>query len=398
MKRNMLAKKLTAALLTGTMVMSMGMTAFAGKKPLEPGEEKKLSVTKNVTTDGNTPAPQEVFQFAIGDGDEQAYLEYETENGTEMVYDIQPALKDEDGRIMGLSIVGAADFTDSSSYTTANGTYTNENAKIVIDEDAFATADLGVYHYTLSEIIPETDAKYPGITYDETQYHIYVFVREISGERTYNYIAYKDADGAGTVAMETEKTDDLSFTNDYGMINGETHDVTISKVLGGNQPSADDEFIFTITINPDKANEKFNVEYAVTANAEKQFDTIDTASNSPKTYTIQGSGYIKITGLTDGDEIKVDENDYSGTGYTTTYAKAGGSEGIVGDFEVTSTDGKADFAEFKVTGDGARIEVTNTRNASTPTGIAMTFAPYAVMVAFAGVFAVMFLRKKREDF
>ncbi len=38
----------------------------------------------------------------------------------------------------------------------------------------------------------------------------------------------------------------------------------------------------------------------------------------------------------------------------------------------------------------------NEKKADTPTGIAMTFAPYAVMVAFAGVFAVMFLRKKEK--
>lgn len=44
------------------------------------------------------------------------------------------------------------------------------------------------------------------------------------------------------------------------------------------------------------------------------------------------------------------------------------------------------------------VLVDNNKAVTTPTGIAMTFAPYALMVAFAGVFAVMFLRKKREDF
>ena len=59
---------------------------------------------------------------------------------------------------------------------------------------------------------------------------------------------------------------------------------------------------------------------------------------------------------------------------------------------------KEDKVTFKVVDDTAKIVVTNARSATTPTGIAMTFAPYIVMVAFAGVFAVMFLRKKREDF
>ena len=45
------------------------------------------------------------------------------------------------------------------------------------------------------------------------------------------------------------------------------------------------------------------------------------------------------------------------------------------------------------------ITVTNTRNASAPTGIAMTYGPYALMVALAGGMAVLFLRRRnREDY
>ena len=43
------------------------------------------------------------------------------------------------------------------------------------------------------------------------------------------------------------------------------------------------------------------------------------------------------------------------------------------------------------------VEFTNNRDAVTPTGIVMSFAPYILLVALAGVFAVLFLRKRRHE-
>lgn len=397
MMRNKLAKKLTAMIMTGTMVMSMSMTAFAAEGTLNPGDEKQFTVIKKVTTDVNnkTYAPNETFSFKIEAGAAEDSLTYKAEEGQAVVHDIKKGLETEDGTVLGLSIVGTAEFNSDMEYT--NGIFINSNVKVKIDETAFAGVEPGVYHYVLSEKIPVDSDKYPGVTYDASKYHIYVFALEESSGRTYTYIAYKEAaDGV----KETTKTDELSFTNDYGADTTEdsTHDVTITKKLSGNQASAGDDFEFKITIAPDHVGEKFNVEYSETSNGAVTSATIDTATDPKGTYTIKGSGYIKITGLTNGDKITVDEGDYSGKGYTTTYSVADGSENNVNGFKVTSVEDKADYAEFWVTGDGAQIEVTNARDAITPTGIAMTFAPYAVMVAFAGVFAVMFLRKKREDF
>ena len=43
------------------------------------------------------------------------------------------------------------------------------------------------------------------------------------------------------------------------------------------------------------------------------------------------------------------------------------------------------------------VVCTNLKNAVTPTGIAMTVAPYILMVAVAGIFAILFLRRRHEE-
>lgn len=379
--------------------MSMGMTAFAATLT---EEDKQFTVIKNVSTDteNKTYAPNETFKFKIEAGN-AANVTYEA-NGKEETAYAEAGLM-EGGNVVGLSISTKegeeeAEFTSDMEYPS-NGVYTKQNVKIDIDESKFKNE--GVYHYILSEIIPEAADKYPGIKYDESKYHIYVFVLDVEGQRTYKYIAYKE-DGEGN--RESSKAAQLSFTNSYGDegVEDSTHDVTINKVLDGTQASKGEDFKFNITIESDykgEGGEKFAVEYAVTSESTpvttEYIDTTEHTEAEPKEITIKGTGYIKIKGLTAGDKIKVNEEDYSNLGYSTTYTEKTG----VSDFEVTKLNDKTDdFVTFKVSADGASIDVVNSRNAVSPTGIAMTFAPYALMVAFAGVFAVMFLRKKREDF
>ena len=107
---------------------------------------------------------------------------------------------------------------------------------------------------------------------------------------------------------------------------------------------------------------------------------------SGKTITVQNvtdNDTIHIYGLSASDKYTVNETEANMNGYTTTYSNT----------DVTTADGAT------VTADGTEMTVTNYRNASTPTGIAMTYGPYALMVALAGGMAALFLRRRnREDY
>ncbi|MDY5485000.1 MAG: hypothetical protein SPF91_12690, partial [Clostridium sp.] len=110
-----------------------------------------------------------------------------------------------------------------------------------------------------------------------------------------------------------------------------------------------------------------------------------------------------VYGLSATDKVKVDEDDYSGDGYTTTYitsnmSKASDEQTLI----VKDVNSAGVLAEDYIVGcvkdDNAVITVKNEKQVNPATGIVMTFGPYALLLALAGVFAVMFLRKKREDF
>ena len=83
------------------------------------------------------------------------------------------------------------------------------------------------------------------------------------------------------------------------------------------------------------------------------------------------------------------ENDYSTDGYTTTVTVNNGEVQNVREVKAATNE--------KLTGD-VSIVYTNDKTITTPTGIVTEYAPYILLVAAAGAFAVLFLRRKKEEF
>ena len=57
----------------------------------------------------------------------------------------------------------------------------------------------------------------------------------------------------------------------------------------------------------------------------------------------------------------------------------------------------ATIASAAMGNDNKTVTVTNDKTGEIPTGILMTAAPYAGLVALGGIFAGLFFRHKRED-
>lgn len=344
MKRTNLAKKLTAMAMTGVMVMSMGMTAFAA----EADGVKSIDVKKTVTTDGNTYAPNTTFTFTI------------TEGAAERVNEKTVYAGVEDGLTMSQGIT----FAPNGEAETAEE-YIQSGA-ITVNADKFTTP--GIYHYVVSE----DTGTYEGITYDTKTYDLYVYVENVEGGIKVAGVTASIPEGEGS----PEKATEIAFTNDYG--NDMVHSVLITKEVTGNQGDKTKEFSFSLSVDGD-AGELYKVVHT----DQKDGTTVSylTSDAAAAPYTLKHGESLQIFGLSASDTYTVTETDYSGDGYTTT----------VND-EATNTN-NGTTANGDVT-----VAFENSKNVTTPTGIAMTFAPYVVMVVFAGVFAVMFLRKKREDF
>ena len=107
-------------------------------------------------------------------------------------------------------------------------------------------------------------------------------------------------------------------------------------------------------------------------------ETIHITDGLTQTFTLMDGETLHIYGLSEKDKYTVTETDYSADGYTTTV--------------------KEDNAEGFLTADGITVEFINRKDVGPATGVAMTFAPYVLLVAAAGgLGAVVLGKKKRED-
>lgn len=359
MKRRM-TKRMAAATLAGAMVLSMNGMAWAAVT-----EVTDFNFTKEVTTDGNTHAPNTVFKFTISNGDSGNITD--DEGKTKVVY------AGVDG---GLSF---KDDKNSISFTpgdTVAATY-NGTGTITVAENVKETfKNPGVYHYVLKE----TAGTYDGITYDPIEKHIYVYVANNDTDLIVEAVTVADGKN-GEIGTEA-KCDTLKFTNVYGdgsTPNDDIHDFIIKKTVTGNQGHKNKPFSFTVTIDGDVADKEGAEKYmAVKTPKTGEAETIHITDGLTQTFTLMDGETLHIYGLSEKDKYTVTETDYSADGYTTTV--------------------KEDNAEGFLTADGITVEFINRKDVGPVTGVAMTFAPYVLLVAAAGgLGAVVLGKKKRED-
>lgn len=367
---------LTTTALISAMVLSMGMSAMAAE-PLT-----SIPFTKTVTADGNTYAPNTSFEFVLApvtyDG---GSIVMDTDNGSVIVYSGV-----ESGIALNESNIA---FQASDGIISAENGLT-KNGTINIDTTKFTRP--GVYAYDLSE----TAGTYKGITYDATKYRIFVTIINNPDGDGYVCSSIKGAaiEGEGESEKLGDKLDSLPFTNDYGKTNDTTHDITITKKLDGNQVEKTRKFEFHVKIAGDQAGEQYKVvKTSAGSGATEELTALSGDAADYVTIELGDAESITISGLTDGDVVDVHEDgkyaDAAEGGYTITKTNSDGSF-------MNVTDDVNTGVTATVIKDGAEVTVTNFRGTNVATGVALSFGPYALMVALAGVFAALFLRRKKE--
>ena len=384
MKRNMLTKKLTAGLLTGVMTMAMGMNALAAtvNDPLT-----SAVLTKKVETDGTVYAPNTTFEFVLKPEVETTYEGHRVFPGVA------------DGLTMGTEDTSAevdgtykATVTFSPDTSTAPSDEYFQTVSISV-ADAAVFGKPGIFHYTLQE----TPGSYPGMTYDSDERDLYVFVERVEATDELfvaGLIAVNESDTQ--YAEITDGKTGLTITNKYGTDEAKLYDLILTKEVTGNQGDKTLGFSFDLYVKTEDSDEKYYVEYGNLVEGEFVKDdrkpaTFITASGEADdqpaitNVTLKHGEAVRINGLSSNDHYYIEEKEAKQgdlTGYTTKI-----NDTVDEDRRIDGT-----------LNEDSMITYENYKQVTTPTGIAMTFAPYAVMVAFAGVFAVMFLRKKKEDF
>lgn len=350
MKRTKLFRMMTSAALTAAMVMTMGgMTAFA--------EEATVSFTKtlDMTEATNASVPDVTFTYTIVPGAAATNA-----GGREIKAGV------------GQPTVGTAAYT----YETATTALTKD---VTVDFSGVTFTAPGIYRYVITEdaVSADTEVK-DDITNDtDTTRYLDVYVRsEGSGYEIYNYVLLKtltnpDADGKyeGAPAGKNE-----GYENKYT-----TYSLELTKHVTGDMGETGREFDFTIAFEgPSNATFKLDgtTEVKLDGEGKATVNNIKLADGDSATITgIPSSVKYTVTETAPGDGYTVSHKENEATDYTD------GSE-----VSVEAMGKKNNTVEFK-----------NNRDAVTPTGIVMSFAPYILLVALAGVFAVLFLRKRRHE-
>ena len=206
-----------------------------------------------------------------------------------------------------------------------------------------------------------------------TTRYLDVFVQNKAGgtglEVAY-FVLASNANNTASSTSYTEKSD--GFQNTYN-----SHTLTVKKEVAGNQGNRNQDFYFPITItNSEDTTKKYN--YTKTGGT----GTFTFTSGTSQTISLKHGETIEITGLTAGDTYTVSED--PADGYTTTYKIDTGNETP---YTTALTD--------SISADRT-ITFINTKNASTPTGVILTFMPYILMILAGFVVASLFLRRKRR--
>lgn len=357
MKKKALATRMAAFVMAGAMTMAMGFPALAVET-----DDLNISFKKTINNVNSIPekvkAPVTEFGFSVIPSEAITL-----KNGTESIYVYK-------GLANGVSLAN-----DKLSINAANTTgYVEGN--VIIHKNVF-TGKPGVYHYLVSET--PTDPAYDGMEYTTLKYDLYVIVDVENNVST--IITKRESDEAQTEFsnLDEGKAGQIEFVNNYT-----TNNLTVRKNVTGNQGDKSKKFTFNINVNG-AADEQYiyeiytvNDEGTIQGDATSNGILISGATATPIELTHNQE--VVIYGLSNTDTYTVNEQSYTDEGYTTKVDNTVGSES------------SGSIASDKI------VIFENNKHITTPTGIVTEYAPYILLVAAAGTFAVLFLRKRKEEF
>ena len=290
----------------------------------------------------------------------------------------EDAYVDEKTPMTASGTVTFGDVNDTVGQPSNNQVVVSDTVNIDISKLNFTKP--GVYKFSLAE--SSSDQTNPAYIYgitDTEKYSVYLFVED-KGGTTGNIVT-----GAELVKGETATNDSRQkadkITN-YYMVDPETgvipNSVTVSKTVAGTMGDKNAEFNFTVTITAN-GNRTFSASKGESDLTVKEGETEGTYVVAT---TLKHNESLTVNGLLDGDSYVVTEAEADDNGYVTTVSGAANADSAIVPFDDEEND---------------TVSYTNTRNAVSPTGLAMDIAPYALLVVVAAAGCFVFLRKRSED-
>lgn len=342
-------KKIGALILAGTMLLSMGTTAFAAGEPTAP----------DVNQNGTVPITKE-FEMADGLKTPAATFKFTATS-----------------QIAGAPTATIADvsFTEGQTGTLKGEKYVLEGTTTISFQGTWPHA--GEYVYTVAE----TQESMPNVTYDTSSYTLRVYV--INGTKGLE-IEKITAQGA------TGKTDKILFTNTYAK-NDAT--LTIEKNTEGDYADKTRKFDFEITFTKSPMSDQTtftgtigaqSVEY--TAGQTKTFKLADGEKLVFNNLPVGTTYMVKELAATDGYTPKVTVVENKTTTVTNKTVQ-----------ETEALDTLKENGKNNLVGENEnKVTFTNTYKDVAVTGIVMNNLPFILLVAVAIVAFVSLAVVKRR--
>ena len=409
-------KRMMATALTAMMVMGIGTTAFAND---------------SVTTDSTTiPLTKSVVVFNTGNSEIR-------EPNISYTYHVTPAnpenatVTDDSNASVTVKEGIAGAFTESAqiSFSSENkhiaaqtGTEVEKSADLNIHTEVFETA--GVYRYLITET-PNTavesaglDARedYSSIRYldvyisndgegglEMTGAVIFKVNENITTEtgKTTGFEPSSDENGGNGGEGDDGNNNNYDYESDNNVDKYHTFNLEVAKITTGGLADLKNDFPFEITLTGDKAA-------AIIAdydNGDASYDGTapDTIMISDNDYTLKpmmsDGDSVTITGIPAGTQVLVKETNNTPDTYKPEISTQTGFEGLELDKASIAKDESAQLkasAEIKDKTENSKIELTNTIETISPTGVVMRFAPY-ILILGAGIVILVLSRRRLAE-
>lgn len=377
--------RVATTLVAATMLASVSaVPAFAEDKDIyETGNT--FTINKTLTVAANSLTPDVTFTFEVKGA---------TADGTQKIGGILVESGSDSDVYM------SNDGADFDTETTTEGTgvertvQPKQQAQFTVDLSKYNHA--GIYKYTVTE---NKSTPIEGVTYGTETKDLYVFIQNVTDEdgnpadnnddgKTDLEVAYTMLVNQGEAADNATAKDD-TFTNKYGKGSDDqpnVFDLTLTKQITGNAANMGDTFKFTITVDGNKDGEKYVM-------LKEDNTKIIITEGVPQEVHLGDDDSVTIYGLSESDSYTIVEDYENKVGYTTT-ATVNNGENVLEGSGLTMSYGAEDGEDID---EAQNVVYTNTKIASTPTGIVMNVAPYALLVVVAAAGCFVFLRKRRED-
>lgn len=322
--------------------------------PHLPVNDNKVTIASKLTMDENAMVPNVMFNYSIAPASKNEL----TSTGG------MPVTAGVDGAV-SLS-PASVNYSDKKlNHENAGGTTTiTAQLSAVLDASKFTAP--GIYRYKITQTPPELD----GLDVAHEELFLDVYVENGNPGLVANGCTLSTAAGSG------DKTS--GFENKYV-----THKLTIEKVVDGNQGDKNKDFDFTVTI---KGADGEAYKYATVKGGTTTQNEIKAASGTAISVRLKNGESVIFYGLSSEDKFTVTEADYRSDGYKTSY-KIGG--------DTSSIEGRS-IAEEAIGASDTTVIFINTKDATVPTDVIRTVAPYVAIVAFAAVMGVVFFRPRRN--